>query len=398
MRSRIFVLVWVPHRERDVVVNSLSMSGATGSGLRPAVSPVPETPLEPPLDLRPEIQWLDFSSISNPLGTPPEITEAIAEAVKRNTIQYAPDRDAHQIRAMLAWRFGLPAGAFLCGTGVTELIRAVAQTYQPCRVGISLPCRQEYALAIANAGHSITDITGSSGFFTPDPGTLTQAGAEFDAALLSNPGYPSSRLLPQPILIKYLERCKWVIVDERSIELSFAGESMVSLTSRYRNLIVIRSLTETFALDGTPVSYCVAHPDTIGQISLFFDTSATTMFAEVIAPVLPRLDSYIDRAHDILDTEIPWMQWMLNLIPGIQIYPAEANYILCELVNDGSLNIATKTADELSATLAGMDFGIHPLNGIPGLEDHRFFCVGIKTHTENERFVRALRSALQSRG
>lgn len=373
------------------------MQSADGSGLRPAVSPAPEAPLEPPLDLRPEIQWLDFSSISNPLGTPKELTDALTEAIRRKTIQYAPDRDAHEMRAMLAWRYGLPAGSFLCGTGVTELIRAVAQTYQPCRVGISLPCRQEYALAIANAGHSISDIAGTSGFFTPDPSAFSQTGVEFDAALLSNPGYPSSRLLPKQTLIRYLERCKWVIVDERSIELSFSGESMVPLTTRYRNLIVIRSLTETFALDGTPVSYCIAHPDTIGQISLFFDTSATTMIAEVIAPVLPQLDPYIDRAHDILDTEIPWMQWMLNLIPGIQIYPAEANYILCELVNDGDLNLAVKTADELSTKLAGMDFGIHPLNGIPGLEDHRFFCVGVKTHAENERFVRALRSALQSR-
>ncbi len=366
----------------------------TATGLRPAVSPAPEAPLEPPLEVRPEIEWLDFSSISNPLGTPPELVDAITLAIQRKTIQFAPDRDAYAMRTALARHHHLPPEAFLCGTSVTELIRTVAQTYQPCRVGISLPCRQEYALAIGYAGHTITDIAGTVGYFTPDPNMLPQGGAEMDAALLANPGYPSSRLLQKQTLIRYLERCKWVILDERSIELSFSGESMVPLTKRYRNLIVVRSLTETYALDGTPVAYLVAHPDTIAQISLFFDSSGVSMFAEVVSPVLEGLEDYIERTHEVLDKEIPWMQWMLNLIPGIRIYPAEGNYILCELVNDGTLNLAVSTTDELAVRMQRRDFGLHALNGIPGLEDHKFFCVGIKTHAENERFVAALRSSL----
>ena len=366
------------------------------SGLRPAVSPAPEAPLEPPLEVRPEIEWLDFSSISNPLGTPPELVDAIGEAIRNNAIQFAPDRDGHALRGALSTRFGLPAESFLCGTGVTEMIRTVAQTYQPCRVGISLPCRQEYALAIGYAGHTIVDLAGVSGYFTPDPVMVANNGVEFDAALLSNPGFPSSRLLPQQTLVRYLERCKWVIVDERSIELSFAGETMVPLTSRYRNLIVIRSLVETYALDGTPVSYCVAHPDTIAQISLFHDSTYTSMFAEVVAGVLPVLDAFVDRTHDVLDKEIPWMQWMLNLMPGIKIYPAEANYILCELTNDGSLDLGISTTEELAVRMLRKDFGLHTLNGVPGLENSRFFYVGIKTHAENERFVAALRTSLMT--
>ena len=376
--------------------NLFGTTSRDDSGLRPAVSPAPEVPLEPPIEVRPEIEWCDFSSISNPLGTPRALKDAISSAIQADAIRFAPDRDAHALRGALASRFNLPAESFLCGTSVTEMIRTVAQTYQPCRVGISLPCRQEYALAIGYAGHSIVDLASYSGFFTPDPATVLQSGVEFDAALLANPGFPSSRLLSQQTLIRYLERSKWVIVDERSIELSFAGESMVPLTSRYRNLIVIRSLVETYALDGTPVSYCVAHPDTIAQIALFFDSSGTSMFAEVIASALPQLDGYIEQTHDLLDKEIPWMQWMLNLMPGIKIYPAEANYILCELINDGNLNLAVSTTDELAVRMQRRDFGLRTLNNIPGLENHRFFFVGIRTHDENERFVRALRACLMS--
>ena len=365
-----------------------------GSSIRPAVSPAPEAPLEPPLELRPAIQWHDFSSISNPLGTPAELRDCIRDAVEADGIRFSPDRDAHALRAVLATRFGLPAESFICGTSVTEMIRTVAQTYRPCRVGIALPCRQEYALAIGYAGHTIVELSGYSGYSTPDPLVLLRQGISFDAALLSNPGFPSSRLIPEQTLIRYLERCKWVIVDERSIELTFAGESMVSLTRRYRNLVVVRSLVETYALDGTPVSYCVAHPDTIAQIALFFDSSGVSMFAEVVSPVLPELSGFVDATHELLDNEIPRMQWMLNLIPGIKIYPAEANYILCELVNDGTLNLSVSSTDELAARMQRLDFGLHTLTGTPGLQDGRFFYVSIKTHEENERFVAALRAAL----
>ena len=90
------------------------------------------------------------------------------------------------------------------------------------------------------------------------------------------------------------------------------------------------------------------------------------------------------------------MQWMLNLMPGVKIYPAEANYILCELVNDGSLRLAVSSTDDLAVRMQRKDFGLRTLNGIPGLADHRFFAVGIKTHEENERFVQALRATLIS--
>ena len=118
------------------------------------------------------------------------------------------------------------------------------------------------------------------------------------------------------------------------------------------------------------------------------------MFAEVVAPVLSRIDAFVEQTHEVLDKEIPWMQWMLNLMPGIKTYPAEANYILCELISDGTLNLAVSTTDELAVKMQRKDFGLHALNGIPGLDNGRFFYVGVKTHEENERFVQALKETL----
>jgi len=358
-----------------------------------AVQP-PETILPPPADLRSEFTWIDFSTASNPLGTPREFTDAIVAAMERGEHAYLPDRDSHALRTTFSRYFNLPVESFLCGTSVDEMIRAVAQTYQPCTVGITTPGPAEYALAITNAGHMISEITSPSSFIVPDPIIARNNGIEFDAAILANPCYPTSRLLAKPTLIKYLQNCKWVILDESGIELTLGGESMIGLTRQYRNLIVIRSLCNTFAIPGIPISYCVAHPDTIAQIEQFFDNTNVSMFGEALADHILNQGAYIERARDLLEVEIPWMQCMLNLIPGVKIFPAEANYVLCSFNNEAGLDLGVRDVNDLMHRLQLSGFMVRTLQNTPGLPDNRCFCVSVRTHDENEQLITGMRKVI----
>ena len=124
--------------------------------VRDVVAQPPETLLTPPIELRSEFTWIDFTTASNPLGTPPEFTEAIVAALKRGELSYLPDYDAHALRSALSRHFNLPVEAFLCGTSVDEMIRAVAQTYQPFTkadeqpegVGLGLALVKRHALSL----------------------------------------------------------------------------------------------------------------------------------------------------------------------------------------------------------------------------------------------------------
>ena len=288
----------------------------------------------------------------------------------------------------------MPVESFLCGSTVGDMIRAVAQTYRPCTVGVATPGPVEYALAAGNAGHRGGGDPEPFGVRRPRPQTAARHGISFDAAVLANPGYPTSRLLPQPTLLRYLETCTWVVVDERSIELTLGGESMVPLTRDHRNLVVVRSLCESFAMPGVPVSYCVAHPDTIAQIAQFYDSSSVSMFAEVIGELALAEQAHLERTREFLDTEIPWLQCMLNLIPGITIYPAEANYVMCSFENDAGMELGVENADELASRLQLAGFLIRKLEGIPGLADATYFCVAVRTREDNEKLVNALREII----
>lgn len=362
--------------------------------VRDCVTALPEQLLSPPYELRTEMNWIDFSGTANPLGTPPTFIRAMEAALAAGQLNYPPDREAHTLRSVLARRFGLPVASFLVGSTVGDMVRAVAQTYQPCTVGVTVPGPAEYALAAGNAGHRVVEITSPAGFVIPDPAAAERHGIYFDAAVLANPGYPSSRLLPQPTLLSYLEACTWVVVDERSIELTLGGESMVELTSEHRNLVVVRSFCEPFAMPGVPISYCIAHPDTIAQIARFYDSSAVPMFAEVLGELTLTEVGHLERTREFLDSEIPWLQCMLNLIPGIDIFPAEANYVMCTFDAGPDMTLGVASAEELASRLQLAGFLIRKLESTPGLEDGRYFCVAVRTREDNEKLISALREII----
>ncbi|MFR1640300.1 MAG: hypothetical protein ACLSVD_14755 [Eggerthellaceae bacterium] len=60
-------------------------------------------------------------------------------ALAAGELNYPPDREAHALRSVLARKFGLSVESFLVGSTVGDMVRAVAQTYQPCTVGVAVP-------------------------------------------------------------------------------------------------------------------------------------------------------------------------------------------------------------------------------------------------------------------
>lgn len=363
--------------------------------MRAAATTLPEQPAYLPYELRTEMNWLDFSSTTNPLGTPKSFIRSMHSSLVDGELAYVPDRQSNALRAALSRCFGISQESFLCGSTVTDLMRAAAQTYQPCRVGVSVPSPAEYSLAISNAGHTVCELTNSySSFIVPDAYTARNNKLSFDAAVLANPSYPTSRLLSRTTLVNYLETCKWVIVDESLIELTLGGESMMALTERYRNLIILRSLSSTFAMPGVALSYAVAHPETIAQIENFYDSSSISMFAEVLAGTIISEMEYLERTRDILDSEIPWMQCMLNLIPGIHIFPAEANFVMCRYENDSSMDLAVADTKELILRLQLAGFLVKDLEGMPGITNKKYFCVSVRTREENDKLLGAMRKII----
>ncbi|MBO4365731.1 MAG: aminotransferase class I/II-fold pyridoxal phosphate-dependent enzyme [Eggerthellaceae bacterium] len=367
-------------------------------GYREAESILPENPVSLPYELRTEMTWMDFCNPVNPMGTPRSFVQAMHTALVDGELNYAPDRDAHAFRNAMGEYLGLDSDWLMVGSSTSQMISNVAQAFQETTVGVVSPCPPEYITAICNAGHDFVELGNPVSFATVDAYTAKQKYGPFGGVVLANPAFPSSRLLSRQTLVNYLETCSWVVVDESNIELSFGGESMMPLTHTYRNLVIIRTPSVTFGMPGVPISYLVANPDVVKQIRQFCDGSDVSMFAEVLAKELVCQHEYLEQTHEFLDTEIPWMQCMLSLVPGIRIYPAEGNFVLCEFCPSSELRLGVTGVEELVVRLQLAGFLVRPLNGVSGLEDDRFFSVSVRSRDDNERLIAAMRKIVSTIG
>lgn len=355
---------------------------------------LPELPTTLPYAMRDEINWADFSMPINPLGTPKSILEAIHTALICGELGYRPDQDAYMFRRTVAALYEISPASVLLGASTYGLMRSAAQAQRISTVAVNVPSPIDCEIAIANAGHSIVTIHNPYSFATCDYATARRLYGNFDAALLANPSFPTSRLLSEEMLVEYLENCSWVVVDESFISLSLGGESFISLTERYKNLIIIRNLSATFALPGIPTSYMVAHPQTIEVVKRCFDSTIVSMIPEVISQVFPEQMEYLEDTHDFLEREIPWLQCMLSLIPGMKIFPAEGNYVLCSYKMGEGMNLGATSAKDLSTRLQLTGNLMPQLTNMVGLDDDSYFCVCAHNREDNLELLSSMKKII----
>lgn len=358
-----------------------------------ASAPAPKAPPVLPCSEVTSIDWFDFSQTLNPLGTPESFRAAMHRISQAHRTQAAELAAYKQLPALLAQRYGVDWENVAVGASVTDVLMAAACSFEPRNVAVAVPCRQTYEQCLGSAGHRIVEIPNPDGLSVPDPSAARRMGLAFDAAMLANPAFPTSRLLQRRTLLEYLDACAWVVVDERGIDLTLEGETMVDLVRSRSNLIVVRSLTDAFSLPGLPLSCAIAHPAVARRLqALAKQPTSAMLIAELVK--LAATDRHLEATREVLETEIPWMQCMLSLVPGLKIYPAEANWVLCRFKPAKTLQLGAANAADLVQRLQSRGFLVRTLDRTPGIEPGTHFCVAVRTRPENERFIAAIRGIL----
>ncbi|WP_203414733.1 histidinol-phosphate transaminase [Entomobacter blattae] len=90
--------------------------------------------------------------------------------------------------------------------------------------------------------------------------------------VFANPNAPTGLLLPLEKIRHIAERQRecCIVVDEAYID--FGGQSAVSLLKQFPNIIIIRTLSKSYALAGLRVGYALAHPTLIEALTRIKDS------------------------------------------------------------------------------------------------------------------------------
>ena len=112
----------------------------------------------------------------------------------------------------------------------------------------------------------------------PQPFPLNPIG---DVIWITNPHNPTGQLWGKESLELILEKYKLVICDEAFLSITPNGEpqSLIPLTKRYDNLLVLRSLTKLFNIPGLRLGYVIGSPQKLRQWNINRDPWPLNSFA-----------------------------------------------------------------------------------------------------------------------
>jgi len=330
-------------------------------------------------------ELLDFSVNLNPL-VPPKLKSMVSAAYKG--INNYPDNRYPDFKKAAADYLGVYPQNIVPGNGSSELIRLFAETViEPGdKVIIPAPTFAEYEFQCRLFGAEVEYI---------DHTEITNINPENSKAVfLCNPNNPTGKLLPREEVLLLADKCSskgvFLFVDEAFIELADPRESIADIAACNDFVIVLRSLTKTFAVPGLRIGFAVASTDLAGLLNnIRLHWNMNSIATAVGEKLLKNNRDYIKRSLGLLKKEREWLALKLGGIRGFKPYPSDTNFILIDLREFG-LGSAELTERMLKKGIIIRDCASF------GLENH--IRVAVRKRSENRMLIAAFSSVITEWG
>lgn len=328
---------------------------------------------------------LDFSSNINPAGTPLSVKRVLKKNV--GAIEGYPDLSSSIVYSSLQKYTRLKSSNLLVGNGAIEIIYNFCFAFLSSRTKILIPVPifQEYETAAKLNDCKISYFKTMN--LAEDLDSFISQIPRRGCVFLCNPNNPTGELLSKYDVLSIVKAAKklstFVFVDECFIELvPESNESVISYVAKYDNLLVLRSLTKSFALPGIRVGYAVASKSVTEILQKIKIPWSVNTLAQYAANAALATNSYLAKSNSIIKRESNYLMTQLCKLDGFYCYDSSTNFIL----------IKTKyNSTELQKRLLDYNILIRDCKNFRGLNDH-YIRIAVKSHRDNMKLVRALES------
>jgi histidinol-phosphate aminotransferase len=266
----------------------------------------------------------------NPLPPSPKVLQAVNEYAK--LAHRYPDTGT-RVRQKIADINGLDGPEnVLIGNGSCEVVDMIFRCFvQPGEEVIQhTPCYGIYKLRCNVIGGkliSIPMIYKDQLEYDPD-GILNAITDKTKVIVICNPNNPTGNFMDEKDFVRVAEIGVPFIIDEAYIEFAGLEKSMVKLIKKYKNVMILRTLSKAYGLAGLRFGYMLGDKDVVGQIAaalLPWNVGTIPMWAALAA--LEDTEALQER-RDFVNSEVQFIEESLRDIPGLTIFHSHANYIL----------------------------------------------------------------------
>jgi histidinol-phosphate aminotransferase len=338
-----------------------------------------------------DLAWRDPSlhrmmSNENPNPPSPQVMQAI---MKYGAMANRYPDQGIVVRAKIAAMNGLegPENVVL-GNGSSEVFDNIFRSFlQPGEEVIQqTPCFGIYKLRCDLLGGrlvSVPMIYRDRQLLYDADGVLNAITPKTKIIVIANPNNPSGNFMNAGDFVRIAETGIPFVVDEAYIEYAGLGKSQAHLTKQYKNVIITRTLSKAYGLAGLRFGYLLADREVAMQIAatlLPWNVGTIVMWAALAA-----LEDQAGLAERVKfnNEQVAYIEEMLGSIPGLVVFPSQANYILFDA---GPAGKKGKDIIEFAQKKGIILRGESPKYGSEG-----WFRVTIGSKEENALFVQTLR-------
>ena len=321
----------------------------------------------------------------NPHLFPADLMRALYSGLDGETFTRYPDPTCRELKNRIAGFTGTSPDNVILGNGSDELIQLILQTFggPGKRVIIPVPTFSMYKIHGQITGTLPVDVPRDESFGLAMEQLLVEIKHPATrVTFIATPNNPTGNAVPADQVRRLAEEANSLVVaDEAYID--FGGETCLPLLKDYPNLIILRTFSK-IGLAGLRVGYLLAHQDVTVELLKVKQPYNVNAFSQMAAAtVIDRWPLLRKQIEEII-SERERLAAELGTIPGMTVYPSQANFILFRVPG---------SAPEIHARL--LDGGILVRVGLGttlGLGNCLRVTVG--TRQENDLFLEKLKKSL----
>lgn len=328
-----------------------------------------------------------LSANENTDDIPAQVRALIMERLEKLPFNRYPDPLANNLRDAIAQANGLHRENVLIGNGGDELLFDIALAWGgPNRKLLNLPPTfSVYAHNAVLCHTEIVNIARKDDLCIDEPAVLDRLSqCDIDYVVITSPNNPTGDVASRAFIEQVLEASDaLVLADEAYCE--FSGASVVDMIAQHKNLVVLRTFSKAYSLAGLRLGYVFAQAEVINELCKVRQPYSVDAISQTIGLSVFESRQLFQARIETTIEERKKLYEALCKIPGLKVYPSEANYILFRV----------DQAESIWRALFEKGILIRDFSRSPGLTDCLRVTVG--SAQENEAFLKALIASLEEK-
>lgn len=324
----------------------------------------------------------DYCYLVNPYFPTKRMQEEMESNFDVLVRQYPSGMEVNSLLA--AKSFDVHEEHIVIGNGAAELIKGLLEELDG-KLGVIRPTFEEYP----NRWEKecvVYDCTENDFSYSAEQLMKYFTENPVDALVLINPDNPTGHCLREDEIRLLLQWSKDsginLIVDESFLDFADDEESLLSeqMLNDNQNLYVVKSISKSYGVPGLRIGILASgNTDMIRRLKKNLSIWNINSMAEFFMQILDKYkNDYADSLRKIKAERKRFFEELCK-IGCLKVYPSQANYFMCEILNGIS-------SEELAARLLRENILIKDLTGKIHNEK-QYIRIAVRTEEENRRLV-----------